>query len=254
MSETVAVIARDPQREEEANALAARWGLTYGEAAYQLQLTQEHLELINRDEPKTGAVFVDFVGGAVGHRRRFGGGRGQPIAKAVSLKGGANPTVVDATGGLGRDAFVLASLGCKVTLLERSPIVAALLEDGLSRAKEDEEIGPWIAERLRLVHADAVEWMNALTEDDFPEVVYLDPMFPHRSKSALVKKEMRLLQQLLGVDPDADALLPAALRIARKRVVVKRPDSAPHLAEMEPSMSIHSKKHRYDVYVKAALT
>jgi len=252
MSETVAVLALDPQREAEAKALAERWGLAYGEATFQLQLTEEQLQLINKAEPKTGAVFVDFVGGAVGHRRRFGGGRGQPIAKAVGLKGGANPTVVDATGGLGRDAFVLASLGCKVTLLERSPIVTALLEDGLSRAKGDEEIGPWIAERLKLVHADAVEWMSALQENDFPEVVYLDPMFPHRSKSALVKKEMRLLQQLLGVDPDADTLLPAALRIARKRVVVKRPDSAPHLAGMEPTMSIHSKKHRLDVYVKAA--
>lgn len=253
MSESVAVIALDPERGEEARALAERWGLTYGEARFQLQLTSEHLQLINKDEPKAGAVFVDFVGGAVGHRRRFGGGRGQPIAKAVGLKGGANPDVVDATGGLGRDAFVLASLGCKVTLIERSPVVAALLEDGLNRAREDEEIGPWVGERLRLVHADAIEWMNTLEENDFPEVVYLDPMFPHRTKSALVKKEMRLLQHLLGVDPDADALLPAALRIARKRVVVKRPDAAPYLAEMKPSMSIHSKNHRFDVYVKAVM-
>lgn len=253
MSENVAVIALDPEREDEARALAERWGLPYGEAPFQLQLTSEHLQLTNKEEPKAGAVFVDFVGGAVGHRRRFGGGRGQPIAKAVGLKGGANPDVVDATGGLGRDAFVLASLGCKVTLVERSPVVAALLEDGLSQAKEDEEIGAWVGERLRLVHADAVEWMNALEENDFSEVVYLDPMFPHRTKSALVKKEMRLLQQLLGVDPDADELLPAALRIARKRVVVKRPDVAPYLAETKPTVSINSKKHRFDVYVKAAM-
>jgi len=253
MNETVGVIALDPQREEEARAFAERCGLTYGEAHFQLQFTSEHLQLINKEEPKAGAVYVDFVGGAVGHRRRFGGGRGQAIAKAVGLKGGANPDVVDATGGLGRDAFVLASLGCKVTLIERSPIVAALLEDGLKRARGDEEIGPWIGERLRLVYADAIEWMDTLEENDFPEVVYLDPMFPHRSKSALVKKEMRLLQQLLGVDPDADALLPSALRIARKRVVVKRPDVAPHLAGVEPTVSINSKKHRFDVYVTAAM-
>ncbi len=253
MKQNVGVIALDPQREAEAELLAERWGLTYGETQFQLQLTSEQLELINREDPRTSAVFVDFVGGAVGHRRRFGGGRGQPIAKAVGLKGGANPEVVDATGGLGRDAFVLASLGCTVTLVERSPVVAALLEDGLNRAKEDEEIGPWVGERLRLVHADAIEWMNALDENEFPEVVYLDPMFPHRTKSALVKKEMRLLQQFLGVDPDADALLPAALRIARKRVVVKRPDTAPHMADTDPTMSIHSKNHRFDVYVKAAM-
>ncbi len=253
MSEAVAVIALDPSLAAQANAIAEHWGLPYGETRIQLQLSTEHLQLINKDEPKTGAVFVDFVGGAVGHRHRFGGGRGQPIAKAVGLKGGANPDVLDATGGLGRDAFVLASLGCKVSLVERSPVVAALLDDGLNRAKKDGEIGALTGERLRLIHADAIEWMNALDESDFPEVVYLDPMFPHRSKSALVKKEMRLLQQLLGGDPDADALLPTALRIARKRVVVKRPDSAPYLAEMSPTTSIHSKKHRFDVYVKAVL-
>ncbi len=253
MSKTVGVIALDSQHEEEARALAERWGLPYGEAQFQLQLSGEHLQLINREEPKSGAVYVDFVGGAVGHRRRFGGGRGQAIAKAVGLKGGANPDVIDATGGLGRDALVLASLGCKITLIERSPVVAALLEDGLNRAKEDKEIGAWVNERLRLIHADAIDWMDALSESDFPQVVYLDPMFPHRTKSALVKKEMRLLQQLLGVDPDADRLLPAAQRIARKRVVIKRPDAAPYLSDVEPTTTIHSKKHRFDVYVKAVM-
>jgi 16S rRNA (guanine1516-N2)-methyltransferase len=140
-----------------------------------------------------------------------------------------------------------------VRIIERSPVVAALLEDGLARASLDREIGHWVAQRLHLVHAEAVEWMNRLPESEFPEVVYLDPMFPHRQKSALVKKEMRLLQELLGGDSDAAELLPAALRIARKRVVVKRPDFAPHLAERTPTMSIKSKKHRFDVYVRAAM-
>ena len=94
---------------------------------------------------------MDFVEGAVAHRRKFGGGRGQSIAKAVGLKSGAMPTVVDATAGLGRDAFVLASLGCKVTLIERSPVVAALLQDGLARAAQDPEIGPWVSERMHLL-------------------------------------------------------------------------------------------------------
>lgn len=247
------VIALAPEREEEANVIAEHWGLDNGPAGFQLQLTTERLQLVHLNEPELGPVFVDFVGGAVGHRRRFGGGRGQSIAKAVGLKGGANPEVIDATGGLGRDAFVLASLGCRVTVLERSSVLAALLEDGLNRARQDEELGAWIEERLRLLHTDAIRWMEALSESDFPEVVYLDPMFPHRKKSALVKKEMRLLQSLLGGDGDADALLPAALRIARKRVVVKRPDYAPNLAGLQPTMSITSKKHRFDVYVRSAM-
>ena len=106
---------------------------------------------------------------------------------------------------------------------------------------------------MHLVHADAVQWMNELDASDFPEVVYLDPMFPHRQKSAQVKKEMRLLQKLLGIDEAEGELLAAAQRIATKRVVVKRPDYAPHLDGRKPSMQIKGKKHRFDVYVKAAM-
>jgi 16S rRNA (guanine1516-N2)-methyltransferase len=213
----------------------------------------ERLTLREQGEKAAGPVYVDFIGGAVGHRLRFGGGRGQTIARAVGLKGGNNPSVVDATAGLGRDAFVLASLGCDVTMVERSAVIAALLEDGLRRASLDSEIGSWINQRMHLIHADAVQWMEQLTEEAFPEVVYLDPMFPHKQKSALVKKEMRLLQKLLGFDEHAGDLLEAALRIAGKRVVVKRPDYAPTLTERKPSMQIKGKKHRFDIYVRAAM-
>jgi 16S rRNA (guanine1516-N2)-methyltransferase len=252
----VVVTATDEMMEEAAHQLAAELGLPFASdsgAPYQLQLTPAHLQLVETAEDAPGPVFVDFLSGAVAHRHQFGGGRGQTIAKAVGLKGGNNPSVVDATAGLGRDAFVLASLGCQVTMVERSAVVAALLADGLHRALADAELGSWLGQRMGLVQADAVSWMNALEEDDFPDVVYLDPMFPHRQKSALVKKEMRLFQKLLGVDEEAGALLSAALRIAKKRVVVKRPDHAPFLAERKPTMQITGKKHRYDVYVKAAM-
>jgi len=253
---TVVVVPQETELVEPALRIAAHWGLPCdagSKARFQLQLTAERLQLVDTQERGQGAVYVDFIAGAVAHRRRFGGGRGQTIAKAVGLKGGASPRVLDATGGLGRDAFVLASLGCQVTMLERSVVVAALLQDGLARAASDEEIGTWVTARMTMLHADALVYLEALSEADFPDVVYLDPMFPHRRKSAQVKKEMRLLQQLLGGDEDADRLLPAALRVAKKRVVVKRPDYAPCLAGMAPTMAITSKKHRYDVYVKAAL-
>lgn len=252
----VVVTATDETMEEAACQLAVQLGLPFlseGRAPYQLQLTPAHLQLVETAEDAPGPVFVDFLSGAVAHRHQFGGGRGQTIAKAVGLKGGHNPSVVDATAGLGRDAFVLASLGCQVTLVERSVVVAALLADGLQRALADIELGQWIGQRMGLVQADAVSWMNALDEADFPDVVYLDPMFPHRQKSALVKKEMRLFQKLLGIDESGGELLGAALRIAKKRVVVKRPDLAPFLAELRPTMQIKGKKHRYDVYVKAAM-
>ncbi len=256
MSEVIPLIVLDESLRDQAVTLASRWGLALEDesaALLQLQLTAEHLQLVEVAEDAPGPVYVDFIGGAVGHRHRFGGGRGQTIAKAVGLKGGHNPSVVDATAGLGRDAFVLASLGCQVTMLERSAVVAALLDDGLRRAVADNETGEWLPQRLKLIHADALQWMRSLDGSDYPEVVYLDPMFPHKQKSALVKKEMRLFQKLLGFDENADELLAAALSIATKRVVVKRPDYAPFLGERKPSMQIKGKKHRFDVYVKAAM-
>lgn len=244
----------DPTLEVRAANLAARWGLSLaaGEPGEEprLVLDPERLEL--RALASEGPVYVDFVGGAVGHRRRYGGGRGQEIAKAVGLKKGAMPSVLDATAGLGRDAFVLASLGCMVTLIERSPVVAALLADGLDRAAHDAEVAPIVA-RMRLLSGNAAELMRRLDEEARPDVVYLDPMYPHRPKSALVKKEMRLFRAVVGEDPDADALLPAALAIARQRVVVKRPDYAEPMAGRPPTMSINTKNHRFDVYVIKAL-
>ncbi|MEZ8742370.1 class I SAM-dependent methyltransferase, partial [Photobacterium swingsii] len=219
-------------------------------------LTEERLELRKLDEPKLGAVYVDLAGGAASHRRKFGGGRGQAIAKAVGLKGGVMPKVLDGTAGLGRDAFVLASLGCKVQMVERHPVVAALLDDGLTRAKQDAEIGGWVSERLSLLHASSQQALLDLADNaDFeaPDVVYLDPMYPHKKKSALVKKEMRVFQSLVGADLDADGLLTPALALATKRVVVKRPDYAEFLDLVKPSTAIETKKNRFDVYVKAAM-
>lgn len=241
--------------------LTERWGLTHSEdSPFALVLTDQQLELRKLDEPKLGAIFVDLVSGAVAHRRKFGGGKGQAIAKAAGLNKGTTPTVLDGTAGLGRDAFVLASLGCKVQMVERHPVVAALLDDGLERAKQDAEIGQWVSERMSLIHASSLNALSDLANDaDFvkPDVVYLDPMYPHpesKKKSALVKKEMRVFQSLVGADLDADGLLEPALALATKRVVVKRPDYANWLNERKPSMAIETKKNRFDVYVNASMT
>ncbi len=254
------LICEAPERASELDEMAKRWQLTHcDDSDFALVLTSERLELRKVDEPKLGAIYVDWVSGAVAHRRKFGGGKGQSIAKAAGLNKGATPTVLDGTAGLGRDAFVLASLGCKVQMVERNPVVAALLDDGLKRAKQDNEIGGWVSERVTLLHASSHDALDSLANDqDFvrPDVVYLDPMYPHpenKKKSALVKKEMRVFQSLVGADNDADALLEPALKLATKRVVVKRPDYANWLAEKKPSMAIETKKNRFDVYVIAAM-
>ncbi|MBE8167918.1 MAG: class I SAM-dependent methyltransferase [Shewanella sp.] len=236
----------------EVTEICLRWALTFDESAlFELKFENDKLCLFKRDEPKLSAISVDFVGGAVAHRRKFGGGKGQSIAKAVGLKKGKTPTVIDATAGLGRDAFVLASLGCKVTLIERNSVVAALLEDGLRRGYLDAEIGDWMQQRMTLNHGSSQTTLNKLSIN--ADVVYLDPMYPHREKSALIKKEMRLFQSLVGSDSDADELLQPALDLATKRVVVKRPDYAEPLNNQPPSAVISTKKNRFDIYVKAAM-
>lgn len=245
----LSVELEDPELQQQADRLTLAMQGVAAAAPFALVLTDGRLELRKLDEPKLGGVYVDLAEGASAHRRKFGGGRGQSIAKAVGLKHGHMPTVVDGTAGLGRDAFVLASLGCKVILCERHPVVHALLADGLRRAAQDSEIGDWIGERLTLL-----PFGQTLADiKQQPDVVYLDPMFPHKKKAALVKKEMRVFHSLVGPDEDADALLPLALELARARVVVKRPGYAGFLNEVKPSAQIETKNNRFDLYVKQAL-
>lgn len=225
--------------------LCAEFSLTHNaESPLALVQTNERLELRKLDEPKLGAIAVDFVSGTLAHRRKFGGGRGEAVAKAVGIKGDYLPKVIDATAGLGRDAFVLAAIGCEVTLVERHPIVRALLADGLKRAYLDAEIGELMRSNMRLAAEHTIE-----TLCDKADVVYLDPMYPHKQKSALVKKEMRVFQHLVGADLDADLFLDRAKALAKKRVVVKRPDYAAFLAECKPDFSQTTKNHRFDIYL-----
>lgn len=214
---------------------------------FALSLDEAGLGLMKLDEPKLGQIKVDFLEGKSRYRRQHSGARSEAIAKAVGAKPHYRPTVLDATAGLGRDSFVLASIGCQVTMMERHPVVAALLEDGLRRATRDPDVGQWIEERLFLSNDRGL--LAPESTGGIYDVVYLDPMFPHKKKSALVKKEMRVFQELVGDDPDADALLAPALSLAQKRVVVKRPDYAAPLEEQKPSNCITMKKHRFDVYM-----
>lgn len=216
-------------------------------------LHQDVLQLALVDARDLLLIRADFHGAGMDYRRAKGGGRSEMIAKAVGLRGQKKPTVLDATAGLGVDAFVLSSLGCRVTLLERVPAVRALLEDGLRRAlahAAGNDPGlQTILDRMQLVGSDAWDYLQQLPEADRPDVVYLDPMFPERKKSAAVKKEMQVFHHLIGPDADADQVCHAALAIARGRVVVKRPRTAPALAACTPSHSIEGKRNRYDIYL-----
>jgi len=254
---TVAVSWLLPELEQPARALATHLQLPLQAAETTtaellLQVGSDGLSLQATAAGAPGAVRVDFVEGALAHRRQFGGGTGQMVAKAVGLRGALRPRVLDATAGLGRDAFVLAALGCEVILIERQPVIAALLADGLQRAEQAGGEVAGIAARMHLLQGDAIELM-ANWSGPIPEVIHLDPMFPHRDKSALVKKEMRLFRPLAGDDLDAPALLAAALQLASHRVAVKRPRKASAIDGPPPSAQLSGQSSRYDIYGKKKL-
>ncbi len=200
---------------------------------------------------QTQNLKIDFVGGSAKHRRQFGGGRKQPLARAVGLSG-EPPSVLDATAGTGADGWVLASLGCRMIWVERHLAVYQQLADALARAAQHPETSA-IAQRVQLVHADASDYIDSLSEDERPDVIYMDPMYPHKTKSAASRGAMQALQQLLGPDLDSDRLLRAALAKAGKRVTVKRPRKADPVACLQPSGAVSSPNTRYDIYAGSLL-
>lgn len=219
-----------------------------GDYAYLLYQAVDHLQLRSLIEPQINPLYVDFTGGQSRHRRLYGGGRRQHLARAVGLKKHPHPVVVDATAGLGRDAFVLATLGCRITMLERSAVIAALLQDGLQHAQDaDDEAVRKIAQQMQLVHIDAISWLKS--NSSMADVIYLDPMFPARKKTAQVKKEMRFFQDVVGREQDAGELFGVSLDASRGRVVVKRPVRSGYVEERRPDFSITGKTTRYDVYL-----
>lgn len=235
-----------------AGALAAELGLPLAQDAVasdiELLLVYAGGRLELRENRARGALAVcadfsalDVRPGARGRSRR------QPLARALGAKA---QTVVDATAGLGQDAFLLACLGYRVTAIERAPALAALLRDGLARAAADPVQRNALGERLCVITGDARLLLREMTPP--PDAVFLDPMFPpKRRKSALARKEIQMIRRLVGDDPDALELFAVARASARERVVVKRPTPAPPLAP-RPSMSYAGKLVRYDVYKIAA--
>ncbi len=240
----------------QAEKLAAQLGLQL-----QLKITpEEHLALeISADgltltkfkkARRQSLVKVDFDDPKMLHRLKYGNEAGGLLARAIGLDIKHSPAVIDATAGLGRDAFVIASLGARVTLIEKHPIINALLADGFQRAATSEQAAPAIG-RMQLINYDALQVFQEITNGlrAAPDVIYLDPMFPERSKSASVKKDLAFLQAVLNDTEETSDLLKSARQVAGKRVVVKRPRQAPFLESLEPNHQISGKVCRYDIYL-----
>ncbi|MCL2458507.1 MAG: class I SAM-dependent methyltransferase [Desulfobulbus sp.] len=210
-----------------------------------LQFGPDGLSLVKPGDPLLpGRLRADFS--APDFRRRLLHPGRELLAQAAKVRGCGQPLVIDATAGLGRDGFLLAAAGCRVQMIELHPVVAALLADGLERARNSPALAA-TAGRIELTVGDAREHLPRLPEP--PDVVFLDPMFPERTKAALVGQELRLLRLLDQKNSDPEELLPVALAVSARKVVVKRPLKAAALAALAPSYTRRGKAVRFDVYV-----
>jgi 16S rRNA (guanine1516-N2)-methyltransferase len=167
--------------------------------------------------------------------------------KAARIKGQPMPQkIIDATAGFGEDSLILAAAGFEVELYEFDEIIALLLQDGLDRAKDIPELST-IVSRMNFKYADSIVAMRNL--DYLPDCILLDPMFPGRTKSAMIKKKFQLLQKLESPCSTEEELLEAAIAAKPKRIIVKRPLKGPYLANKKPSYSLSGKAIRYDCFV-----
>jgi 16S rRNA (guanine1516-N2)-methyltransferase len=203
-------------------------------------------------QPRWQPFSLDFTAGALAWRREHGGG--ELLVRAIRGRKKDAQTVLDATAGLGRDSFILASHGLVVQMFERNPLVLALLSDALHRARQSDDADvSGIVAKMHLHAGDVRTYLDDLKADEQtdnqPDVIYLDPMFPETKNSALVKKDMQVFHHLVGADEDADNLLVAARRVAKQRVVVKRPVKAVFLADEKPAYQLVGKAIRFDVYL-----
>lgn len=217
-----------------------------------LAVTPQRLELrVLQGEPDLiggNAVYADLT--AIDTTSPAGRKLDMPLLKAVGIKKGDphRPTVIDATCGLGEDAWLLASHGCSVTAIERQPIIAALLDDALQRAAETH---PDTANRITRHQANAMDVLGTQASSLKPHAIVLDPMFP-TGRKAKERKPMRVLRLLAGDDDDAPALLAAALATGVHRVCVKRPRHAPAIENADrptPDVVYKGKAVRFDVYL-----
>ena len=189
---------------------------------------------------------IDFTQGAIFYRQQHCQGRNELIAKAIGWKKGLSLSVFDSTAGLGREAFLLASLGCEMTLFERHPDVFEQLRNALEKGAGHASISSIIS-RMKLIKGCAIHYLQT-QQFELPDVIYCDPMFPPRTKSAAVKKEMQWLQALVDPDQDAHELVTLACSKAKKRVVVKSALTASPL-KANPHFSLKARTHRFDIYM-----
>ncbi|QCI19093.1 class I SAM-dependent methyltransferase [Buchnera aphidicola] len=212
-----------------------------------LIINNNALELYNRLKPNEKSIKIDFLSKQNNYRCLNFKKKHEALYKALGIKKNYSPYVIDATAGFGKDAFLIAFWGCYVLMIERHPIIAALLKDAMQRAHENKNIGNWLKKRLHLLCNDSTKIFKMPIVK--PDVIYLDPMYPKNKKKALPKKNMQFLRKIINYSDNNENLLYISRKFAKKRIVVKRPSYAKPLSNEKAEFSISNKNHRFDIYL-----
>lgn len=210
-------------------------------AGFSIEVSEDSPSALFFAERPKEKLTIDFTSGVFLNRLKTSG-KNQPLTKAIGLPKGLTH-ILDLSAGLGGDAYVLAHLGANVVALERNPVLYCLLQEALDHSRP---VAPDTAMRLQFVSADAIQYMQSLSER--PEVIYFDPMYPETDSTALPKKEMQMLSRLVGEDQDQLDVIKLALVKATNRVVIKRPLRVPPLLE-RPTQSFETPTTRWDMYL-----
>lgn len=194
--------------------------------------------------------FSDFANPSLIHRIKYGGGGRQAIAKAIHSKNKKNLNIIDATAGLGTDTLVLASLNCQVYAIERNIKIADLLKKRLLAAKHHVFLASFI-KNITIITGDSRSIIPKIIQHNqfIPDVIYLDPMFPTKKKTAAPNKQIQLLQSIIHEEPCEEELLTICLNYNRSRIVVKRPRISAYLKNIKPNFSLIGKANRFDIYL-----
>jgi len=212
-------------------------------------INNERLALKNIDlnQKSSGLVYTDFVAGTLNYRRKSANdNRASPMIKALQIhKPVSKTTILDATGGYGIDSFIFACKGYKIILLERDPILYSLLYDAYLIGLQYPDVAP-VLQNMKIIHDDAFKYIPNVIEDQIPDIIYLDPMFPSKVKVALSSKEIMIARKLVE-NSDTQSLLQLAQSYAKERVILKRPiklDDHPNAIKI-----CHGKISKYEVFM-----
>lgn len=197
---------------------------------------------------EAGHLEIDFFSKKMRYRMQHMNKAQEPLLRALGWKSTEPKRVLDMTAGLGRDACLLFFAGFNVTMFERHPILQILLQNALNELPSED-----FSQSFELAKEDSIDFLKRIVEDsskkNIADAIYMDPMYPERKKSALVKKELRIIRNLVGADMDSEELLSLAISSGIPRVVVKRPKGSEFVADLKPSHSVESPNTRFDVYL-----